>query len=116
MARKSYTNKHSKQPANHRSTLIVIGLLAAGLILGGILLLTQDRTTAAPAGPARVGAALRNFTLTDLSGKQVQLSDYADVPCSSTPGPPGVRRAGRKCLTCTTSISLTRPKGSRSWR
>jgi len=80
MARKSYTNKHSKQPANHRSTLIVIGLLAAGLILGGILLLTQDRTTAAPAGPARVGAALRNFTLTDLSGKQVQLSDYAGRP------------------------------------
>ncbi|OIO93637.1 MAG: hypothetical protein AUK03_07975, partial [Anaerolineae bacterium CG2_30_64_16] len=29
---------------------------------------------------ARVGAALRNFTLTDLSGKQVQLSDYAGRP------------------------------------
>jgi peroxiredoxin len=80
MARKSYANKHSQQRTNNRSILIVIGLIAVGLVLGGLLLLTRDRSTAAPAGPARVGAALPNFTLIGLSGKQVQLSDYAGRP------------------------------------
>ncbi|MGQ9490239.1 MAG: TlpA family protein disulfide reductase [Anaerolineae bacterium] len=57
-----------------------IGLLAAGLILIGGLLLVLDRSTTVPTGPARVGAALPDFTLTELSGKQVKLSDYAGHP------------------------------------
>ena len=80
MARKSSTKKQSKQPTKWLVGWIVIGLLAVGLILAGILLLTQDRATAVPVGPARVGAALGDFTLTDLSGKSVRLSDYAGRP------------------------------------
>lgn len=81
MARKLYGTKHNKQRSgSHRSRFVGIGLLVAGLILIGGLLLVLDRSTTVPTGPARVGAALPDFTLTELSGKQVKLSDYAGHP------------------------------------
>jgi peroxiredoxin len=81
MARKSYATRRDKQQTSgSRSVFLAIGLLAALVILIGVLMSVRNRPTATPAGPARVGAAPSNFTLTDLSGKQVRLSDYAGRP------------------------------------
>lgn len=81
MARKSYSTKRDKRQTNgSRSMFLAIGLLGALAILIGVLMLVRDRSVAAPAGPARVGAAIADFTLTDLSGKQVRLSGYAGQP------------------------------------
>lgn len=83
MARKSYTSRRGKQQTGKRfSTPLVIGILAVGVILIGVALLLAERpaATSAPSGPARVGAPLPDFTLTDLTNKPVHLSDYAGRP------------------------------------
>lgn len=81
MARKSYsTRRDRQQTSGGRSVFLVVGLLAAGMILIGVLMFVRDRSAATPAGPARVGAAIADFTLTGLTGKQVRLSDYAGQP------------------------------------
>jgi len=80
-ARKSYSSKRAKQrTGGRRSALTAIGIAAGGLILVGVLLLAVTRTTAGSIVPARVGSTLSDFTLTDLFGKQVRLSDYAGRP------------------------------------
>jgi len=83
MARKSYAARRDKPQgkSKSRSTLfLVTGLLAALAILAGALMLVRDRSAAAPAGPARAGAAIADFTLTDLFGTQVRLGDFAGRP------------------------------------
>ena len=81
MARKSYSTRRDKQQTSGgRSVFLVVGLLAAGMILIGVLMFVRNRSAATPAGPARVGAAIADFTLTGLTGKQVRLSDYAGQP------------------------------------
>ena len=45
-----------------------------------VLRLLAHHGDAASLGPARKGAQFGNFTLTDVNGKQVQLSDYAGRP------------------------------------
>ncbi len=57
--------------------MIVVGVL---LVAAAIVLLVSQRGSSDGLGPARIGARLANFTLTDLAGKQVQLSDYAGRP------------------------------------
>jgi len=83
MARKSYAARRDKPQTKtkSRSTLfLAIGLLAALVILAGVLMLARDRSAAAPTGPARVGAAIADFALTDLFGSEVRLSDFAGRP------------------------------------
>jgi len=81
MARKSYAARRDKPQAKTRNTLfLAIALLAALVILAGVLMLVKGRSAAAPAGPARVGAPIADFTLTDLFGTQVRLSDFAGRP------------------------------------
>ncbi len=57
--------------------MIVIGVL---LVAAAVLLLLANRGDAAALGPPRKGSPLGNFTLTDVSGSQVRLSDYAGRP------------------------------------
>ena len=61
---------------------LAFGIIAIGVLLvaAAILLLLANRGDAASLGPARKGALLGNLTLTDVNGKQVQLSDYAGRP------------------------------------
>src|SRR5512135_3165248 len=61
---------------------LAIGMIAVGILLiaGAVLLLVAHQGSAGALGPARIGAAFGNFTLTDLSGKPVQLSDYSGRP------------------------------------
>ena len=58
-----------------------IGMIAIGVLLiaAAVLLLVAHNNTGS-LGPARIGARFGNFTLTDVTGKQVQLSDYAGRP------------------------------------
>ncbi len=56
-------------------------MIGAGVVLvivAVLLLLLHDSGTAG--GPPRQGAPLANFSLTDLNGKSVQLSDFAGRP------------------------------------
>ncbi len=57
--------------------MIVVGIL---LVAGAALLLIAQHSDTSSLYPVKIGARLGNFTLTDLSGKQVQLSDYAGRP------------------------------------
>jgi peroxiredoxin len=69
--------------------LLLAGFILMALALIGILLQTRGQTAPAAdqaldiptnppySGPARVGAAMRDFTLKDINGKQVKLSDFS---------------------------------------
>lgn len=61
---------------------LAFGMIALGVLLvaAAVLLLLAHRGDAASLGPARKGAQFGNFTLSDVNGKQVQLSDYAGRP------------------------------------
>ncbi len=64
------------------SRALALGMIAIGalLVIAAGLLLVANRSGTASAGPARIGARLGNFTLTDLAGKSVKLSDFAGRP------------------------------------
>lgn len=67
---------------SRRAPLIPLILALVGIVLlgaGGALLLL-DRSSSAVASAPLVGRQLADFTLTDLSGKEVRLSDYAGRP------------------------------------
>ncbi len=80
MEKKDALHQPAKAPGTGRT--LAIGMIAVGILLvaGAVLLLFTPQGTAGAPGPARIGAPIGNFTLTDLSGKQVQLSDYAGRP------------------------------------
>ena len=62
---------------------LAVGMIAVGVLLVAaavLLLLFSNRGDAVSLGPARKGAPFGNFTLTEVNGKQVQLSDYAGRP------------------------------------
>ncbi len=65
-----------------RGRLLSIGMIVVGVLLVAVaaLLLAAQNGSGDGLGPVRIGARLANFTLSDLSGKQVQLSDYAGRP------------------------------------
>jgi peroxiredoxin len=57
-------------------------MIGAGVVLVVVaaVLLAANSSNGAAVGPPRLGAPLGNFSLTDLSGKTVQLSDFAGRP------------------------------------
>jgi peroxiredoxin len=60
---------------------LVVGFVGIGVLLVGLVLLViSGFSPSAAASAPQVGRPLVDFTLTDLSGKQVQLSDYAGRP------------------------------------
>jgi len=67
------------------SGALAFGLVAVGvlMVLGAVIYLAASsggRDSLAPGGPARIGVRLGSFSLTDLNGKTVQLSDFAGRP------------------------------------
>ena len=62
------------------AVMIALGILMVAA--AGIILATNSggSSTSTGSGPARIGAHLDNFSLPDLNGKAVQLSDYAGRP------------------------------------
>ncbi len=50
------------------------------LIVAAILFISFGRSSAQNVVPARIGSALGNFTLTDIHGNTVHLSDYQGKP------------------------------------
>ncbi len=82
-------------PVEHRPGRIWIALVLAGVLLmvlaaSGLVLRGREQAQASenatiPSsalynGPARVGSRMRDFTLVDITGKQVKLSDYSGRP------------------------------------
>jgi peroxiredoxin len=56
-------------------------MIGAGVVLVAVaVVLLALNGSAAAGGPPRLGTPLANFSLTDLNGKIVQLSDYAGRP------------------------------------
>ena len=57
-------------------------LLAAGglLLVFVIVILFSGNSSTQASGPAQIGKALEDFSLTDINGKTVHLSDYAGKP------------------------------------
>ncbi len=78
---KNNTLQQPSKPAGG-GRVLSIGMIVVGFLLvaGAALLLIAQRGDAGSLGPVKIGGRLGNFTLTDLSGKQVQLSDYAGRP------------------------------------
>jgi peroxiredoxin len=63
--------------ARRRQAWLPYGLIGLGaLLMIGLLVISFNQAGANNAVPPRVGASLGNFTLTDLNGQKVQLSDY----------------------------------------
>ncbi len=84
---------HSKNPkfasirkeraASRRRHALVRNILlvgGAGLIVLALLLAFMQGSSAQNVVQARLGVSLGNFTLTDIQGRTVQLSDYAGKP------------------------------------
>jgi peroxiredoxin len=72
--------QRQKAARGRLSPLKMLILAGTGLVLIGVVLLVVSTTSAGGIVPPRVGATMSNFTLTDLSGKTVRLSDYAGKP------------------------------------
>jgi peroxiredoxin len=85
MSVKAYgaSSKQGNQRKAERKLAIplIVGFVGIGVLLVGLALLAfrGDSSSAAASAP-QVGRPLANFTLTDLSGKQVHLSDYLGRP------------------------------------
>src|SRR5512133_1183341 len=63
--------------ARRRQAWLPYGLIGLGaLLMIGLLVISFNQAGANHAVPPRVGAPLGNFTLPDLQGQKVQLSDY----------------------------------------
>ncbi len=60
-----------------RKSWLPLGLIALGVVLLiGLSIVSFTQTAAQNVTPPRVGAPLSNFTLTDLDGRKIHLSDY----------------------------------------
>jgi peroxiredoxin len=72
------SNRPHKKAAHRRGpSWLPFGLVGLGaLLLIGLLFISFNQAGAQSAVPPRVGAPLNNFTLTNLQGQKVQLSDY----------------------------------------
>jgi cytochrome c biogenesis protein CcmG, thiol:disulfide interchange protein DsbE len=71
------------RPKKPASSVLAYGMIAFGvlLVLGAVIFLLASRgSNQLPGGPARIGVQLGNFSLTDLSGRTVELSDSAGRP------------------------------------
>ncbi len=73
---------HSPSKLSGSGRTLSIGMIVVGVLLvaAAVLLLVTQSGGTESLGPPRIGARLGNFTLTDLSGKLVQLSDFAGRP------------------------------------
>lgn len=60
--------------------LIFLGVALVVFAIAGIILTGQSEPKTGAVQPPRVGEPLRDFSLQDLSGKTVKLSDYAGQP------------------------------------
>jgi thiol-disulfide isomerase/thioredoxin len=71
-------SRKEKAANQHRHEQIRNILFAAGglLIISAILFASFSKSTARNLTPARIGSVVGNFSLTDVNGKTVQLSDY----------------------------------------
>lgn len=82
MAVKPYgTRGTAQKPAARRSMLpLIVAMAGLVLISAGLIWLAVDRAASTVAAVPQVGKPLADFTLTDLAGKQVRLSDYKGRP------------------------------------
>jgi cytochrome oxidase Cu insertion factor (SCO1/SenC/PrrC family) len=62
-----------RRKQNITTILYLVGRLLLVIAVGFLL---SDKKTAQAIGPARVGKQLGDFSLTDINGKKVHLSDY----------------------------------------
>jgi peroxiredoxin len=76
------SSRRDKAAAQRRQERIRNILLIGGsfLIVAAILFASFGRSSAQNVVPARIGSALGNFTLTDIHGNTVHLSDYQGKP------------------------------------
>jgi peroxiredoxin len=71
------THRQQKASARRRWTLLFIGLIGLGILLMmGLLVVTLSQAGTRTHFPPRMGTPLRNFSLMDIQGNKVQLSDY----------------------------------------
>lgn len=71
------TRKQRRAATRRRNTWLPYGLIGLGvLVLAVLLVISFNQAGANNAVPPRVGAPLGDFSLTDLQGQKVQLSDY----------------------------------------
>ena len=59
---------------------LIVAFVGIGVLLVGLALLALNGSSSAAMSAPQVGHPMASFTLTDLSGKQVRLSDYAGRP------------------------------------
>lgn len=72
------TKHQRKAAARKRRAWLPYGLVGLGaLVLVTLFALSFNQAGGQTVVPPRVGAPLSNFTLTDINGQEVQLSDYA---------------------------------------
>jgi thiol-disulfide isomerase/thioredoxin len=76
---KSANARRGKESKRRRNTLLIGFLMIGGgiLILASMVLYSITNSSAGNPTRVKIGAPLGNFTLTDLTGKSVHLSDYA---------------------------------------
>ncbi len=71
------TKQQRRAVARQRQVWLPFGLIGLGvLLIVSLLVISFNQAGANNAVPPRVGAPLGNFTLTDLQGQKVQLSNY----------------------------------------
>jgi peroxiredoxin len=76
-SRRERVSAFRRQERNRSNWLFIVAII----ILASIVYLTlSSRSTAQNVSPVRIGASLGDFTLNDLSGKAVHLSDYKGKP------------------------------------
>ncbi len=75
-AKRSWQLKAAKRRRQERIRNLVI-ILGATLVFSAVLLLIFTRPSAQSVTPARVGSILSQFTLKDINGTEVSLSDYS---------------------------------------
>jgi thiol-disulfide isomerase/thioredoxin len=75
-ARRAWQEKAQKRRRQERIRSLVI-FIGAALVLTAVLLLIITHPATQSVTPARVGSSLSQFTLKDINGKQVSLSDYS---------------------------------------
>ena len=82
IAGNSANARRAKESRHRRNTLILGFLLIGGgiMILAAMVIYSITNSSAGNPTRVKIGAPMGDFTLTDLTGKSVHLSDYAGKP------------------------------------
>ena len=72
------TRRQNREASRRQKKLLAFGLMGlGGVLMVMLMVISFSRAGAESVRPPQRGAPLSNFTLTDVSGQKVQLSDYA---------------------------------------